>query len=99
MTEDNGSVQNTLARWEQRDAAIGLDAEISELRIALSAGDTATADLRERNERLAQRVAQLVTERDVLARKLAALERPPFSRRLYGRARRTASRVVRGRSV
>ncbi|MCU1359277.1 MAG: hypothetical protein JWN99_566 [Ilumatobacteraceae bacterium] len=65
------------------------------MRTAMSARDTEVADLRERNERLAQRVAQLVTERDQLARRVAALDRPPLTDRLYRRARSTAGRVAR----
>jgi hypothetical protein len=86
-----------LARWAQRDAAIGLAAELTEVRVTVSARETEVADLRERNERLAQRVAQLVTERDGLARRLAKLERTPLSRRVYRRARLVAQRALPGR--
>jgi hypothetical protein len=89
------SIDETLARWAQRDAAIGLDAELAEVRLALGARDGEVADLRERNERLAQRIAQLVNERDGLARRVADLERPPISQRIYRRARSLAGRVVR----
>jgi hypothetical protein len=89
------SVDDTLARWAQRDAAIGLDAELAEVRVTLAARDSEIADLRERNGRLAQRVAQVVTERDGLARQVAALQRPPMSQRVYRRARSFAGRVVR----
>jgi FtsZ-binding cell division protein ZapB len=89
------SVDETLARWAQRDAAIGLDAELAEVRVALAAHDSEIADLRERNERLAQRVAQLVVERDGLARQVASLQRPVVTQRVYRRARSLAGRVVR----
>lgn len=85
----------TLARWARRDAAIGLDAELAEVRHALAVRDAEVVDLRERNERLAQRVAQLVTERDWLARRIAALERLPLTRRVYRRARSLAVRAMR----
>jgi septal ring factor EnvC (AmiA/AmiB activator) len=88
-------IDETLARWAKRDAAIGLDAELAEVRNALGARDNEIADLRERNERLAQRVAQLVTQRDGLARQLGALQRPPISQRLYRKARSLVGRVVR----
>jgi hypothetical protein len=89
------SVDETLARWAQRDAAIGLDAELAEVRLALEGRDSEIADLRQRNEQLAQRVAQLVTERDGLSRQVAALQRPPLSHRVYRRARSFAGRALR----
>jgi hypothetical protein len=92
MTDD---VADRLARWAERDAAIGLAAELREARLALAEGATSIADLRERNERLAQQVAQLVTERDRLATQVASLERPTFGSRVYRRIRSTAGRVVR----
>jgi cell division protein FtsB len=88
-------VDQTLARWAQRDAAIGLDAELAEVRVALAARDAEIADVRQRNERLAQRVAQLVTERDALARQVATLQTPSVSGRVYRRARSTAGRLLR----
>jgi chromosome segregation ATPase len=91
----SGDVVETLARWAQRDAAIGLDAELTEARAALAARDTEIADLRERNERLAQHVAQLVTERDTAVRQVAALGRPPLGRRVASRAQALAARLTR----
>ena len=91
-------VEATLARWTQRDAAIGLDAELGEVKLALAARDAEIADLRHRNERLAQRVAQLVAERDALANQVASLQRPPLSRRIYRRARSTVARIAPGGS-
>ena len=89
------SVDDVLARWAQRDAAIGLDAELAESRVLLDARNAEIADLRERNERLAQRVAQLVTERDSLAQQVASLRRAPVLQRVYRRCRSVAGRVVR----
>jgi hypothetical protein len=89
------SVDDRLARWAQRDAAIGLDAELTEARAALSARDAEIADLRQRNEQLAQRVAQLVTERDRLARQAGTSHRRPLWRWAYLRARAVAGKVLR----
>jgi hypothetical protein len=87
-------VSRTLARWAERDAAIGLDAELHEVRIASAAHAAEIVDLRARTEHLAQRVSQLVTERDALARQVAVLGRPPLARRINRLARAVARRSV-----
>lgn len=92
MSDD---VAGTLARWAERDAAIGLDAELTEAHLALATRDAEIVDLRERNQRLAQHVAQLVTERDALARQITALRREPTWQRLRRRARSVGGRLVR----
>jgi hypothetical protein len=89
------SVEDTLARWAQRDAAIGLDAELAETRTALAASQAEVTDLRQRNEQLAQRVAQLTAERDVLARQVGAAHRRPAWRWAYRRGRALAAKVAR----
>ena len=88
------SIDERLARWAQRDAVIGLDAELVEARVALGTRDAEIGDLRERNERLAQRVAQLVTERDGLARQVSSLQRPPVTERMYRKFRSLAGLVL-----
>jgi hypothetical protein len=88
-------VAQRLARWEQRDAAIGLHAELTEARAGLAARDNEIVDLRERNQGLAQRVAQLVTERDRLARQVDRLSRPPRWRSIARRVAARAARAVR----
>ena len=87
-------VDEKLARWAQRDAAIGLDAELNETRVALTARDDEIVDLRARNERLAQNVAQLVTERDALARQIQTLQRPHRSQQIARRGVSLAKRVT-----
>jgi hypothetical protein len=89
------SVDDRLARWAERDAAIGLDAELTEARAALAARDAEIADLRQRNEQLAQRVTQLTAERDRLAGQVGTMHRRPLWRWAYTRARSLAGRVLR----
>ena len=88
-------VDEKLARWALRDAAIGLDAELTETRHALAARDDEVVDLRARNERLAQHIAQLVTERDALARQIEALKAQPRWRRISRRVMSAGARVSR----
>lgn len=88
-------VDQTLARWAQRDAAIGLHAELTETHLALAARDAEIVDLRARNERLAQNVAQLVTERDGLARQIEALKAQPRWQRISRRVVSAGARVSR----
>ncbi len=85
-------VDEKLARWAQRDAAIGLDAELNAARGALTARDDEIVDLRARNERLAQNVSQLMTERDALARQIDALKAQPRWQQI---SRRVVSAGVR----
>ncbi|HSB86277.1 MAG TPA: hypothetical protein VLD86_08215, partial [Ilumatobacteraceae bacterium] len=54
-----------LARWTERDAAIGVAAEAEQLRAKLAERDAEVADLRARLVNLANRVGQL--EADNLA--------------------------------
>lgn len=84
-----------IARWAERDAAIGLAAELEQARLALAERAEEVAQQRARAERLAQRVAQLTAERDRLQHQVEALQRPSTARRAVGLARRTASRALR----
>lgn len=84
-----------LARWAERDAAIGLTAELEQARAQLAERDREIANLRERAERLAQRVAQLTNERDGLHRRTIALAQPSFRQRAYPLARRVGGKVLR----
>jgi len=81
-----------LARWIERDAAIGLGAEAEQLRARLADRDRELADVREHVQRLSQRVAQLVVERDRLDQQLRAVQRPSAAQRAYRRARSLAAR-------
>lgn len=83
-----------LARWAQRDAVVGLDAEREQLTVALAARDAELANLRARNEQLAQRAAQLAVDADQLRHQVAALQRAPFTRRVYRRVRHLAARAL-----
>lgn len=84
-----------LARWAERDAAIGLTAELEQARAQLAERDREIVNLRERAERLAQRVAQLTNERDGLHRRTIALAQPSFGQRAYPLARRVGGKVLR----
>ena len=95
MTDDQ--VAERLARWHERDAAVGLTAELEQLRARLAERDDDVANLGERGERLAQRIAQLTAERDRLQSRIDSLQRPSFAGRAYRKARRVAGRVLRGR--
>ena len=88
-------VDEKLARWAQRDAAIGLDAELNEARVALTARDDEIVDLRARNERLAQNVSQLMTERDALARQIEALKVQPRWQQISRRVVSAGARISR----
>jgi len=96
VSADTDPVAARLARWEERDAAIGLAAELEQSRSLVAERDREIVALRERGERLAQRVAQLTTERDGLQRKIDALQRPTFAARAQGKARRIVGRALRG---
>jgi len=94
MTDDQ--IAERLARWHDRDAAIGLAAELEQVRTRLAERELDVANLGERGERLAQRVAQLTAERDRLQHRIDALQRPSFASRAYRKARRLAGRALRG---
>lgn len=76
-----------LARWAERDAAVGLAAELDQVRGDLAARDAEIADLRARNEQLAQRVTQLRAERDHVSRVNRRLQKPSIPRRVVHRLR------------
>ena len=86
--------EERIARWAERDAVIGLEAEAVQLRADLAERDMTIATLRERTEQLANRVAQLTIENDALCHQVAAAQRPAFSRRVYRKARSVAGRVI-----
>jgi cell division protein FtsB len=83
-----------LARWTERDAAIGLVAEVEQLRATIVERDREIANLRERCAQLGQRVAGLEVERNGLAGAVSRAQRPSIARRLYRRARRLAARAL-----
>ena len=83
-----------IARWTERDAAVGLEAELVQVRATVAGRDAQIATLRERCDQLANRVVQFEIERDALRHRVVAAERPPLGRRAYGRARRLAGRML-----
>ena len=87
-------VESKLARWAERDAAIGLAAELEQAHVQLSDRDRELAHLRERNVQLGHRLTQVSAERDALQHQVVALARPSIVRRALGKARRTAARVL-----
>jgi hypothetical protein len=84
-----------LARWAERDAAVGLDAELTQVRHRLTERDAEVRDLRARVEQLGNRVTQLELERSALQHQVVALQRVPLSRRVYRKARSVAGRALR----
>lgn len=82
-----------LARWTERDRAIGLVAEAEQLRATLAERDREVTDLRERCAQLGLRVTALEVERNRLAAQVAQAQRPSLARRLYRRARSVAARL------
>lgn len=86
--------EQRISRWAERDAVVGLDAELRQARTALSDRDVQLATLRERCEELANRLTQIEIERDALRRRVVASGRPPMGRRMYRRARSMATRVL-----
>ena len=91
------SVEDRLARWADRDAAVGLDAELHEVRQQLAARDGTIRDLSVRLEQLGNRITQLELERAGLQHQVVALQRAPLGRRIYRTARAIAGRSVRRR--
>ena len=86
--------EQRLARWAERDAVVGLDAELHQARAALAARDEEIAALRRRNTELADRVTQVGIERDAYRRRLDSLGRPSLARRIYRRLRSLVGRVL-----
>jgi hypothetical protein len=86
--------QARLARWTERDTAIGFVAENEQLREQIATRNRELANLRARGAELAQRVTALEIERDALARLVARTQRPPLSRRLYRKLRSVAARAL-----
>ena len=89
------SPEARLARWTERDAAIGLVAEVEQLKAALEERERELANLRERCAQLGNRVSSLEVERNGLAASVERAQRPSIARRLYRRARSLAGRVLR----
>ena len=94
MSTDD-EVQQRLDRWQARDAAIGLTAEVDQLRAALAERDGQLADMRERIGRLAHQIAQLTQQRDQLTNRAHAVDRPHAGRRTYLAVRRSGGAVLR----
>lgn len=87
--------EQRLARWAERDAVVGLDAELAQVRHQLAEREAEVRDLRTRCEQLGNRVTQLELERNALQHQVVALGRVPVARRAYGKARRVAGRLIR----
>lgn len=87
--------EQRLARWAERDAVVGLDAELAQVRHQLAEREADVRDLRTRCEQLGNRVTQLELERNALQHQVVALGRVPVARRAYGKARRVAGRLIR----
>lgn len=90
----NDSVDARLARWAERDSVVGLDAELTQVRLQLTDRDAEVRDLRARVEQLGNRVTQIELERDALQHRVFALQRVPLGRRLYRKARSVAGRAL-----
>jgi chromosome segregation ATPase len=95
MTAPTPDPRQRLDRWRERDAAIGLSAEVDQLRAAVAERDLQLADMRERIGRLAQQNAQLTQQRDQLARSAQAGARPAMTGRVYRGVRRLGGKVLR----
>jgi hypothetical protein len=93
MSDDTPEAR--LARWTERDAAIGNVAEVEQLRALLAGRDREIANLRERAAQLGLRVTALELERNRLARLVAHAQRPSLGGRLIRRGRAVAARVLR----
>jgi septal ring factor EnvC (AmiA/AmiB activator) len=88
------SVTARLARWAERDVAVGLDAELSQVRLQLAERDAEVRDIRTRVEQLGNRITQLELERNALQHQVVALQRVSFGRRLYRKCRSVAGRAL-----
>lgn len=95
MTAPTPDPRQRLDRWRERDAAIGLSAEVDQLRAAVAERDLQLADMRERIGRLAQQNAQLTRQRDQLANSAQAVARPAMTGRVYRGVRRLGGKVLR----
>jgi chromosome segregation ATPase len=95
MTAPTPDPRQRLDRWRERDAAIGLSAEVDQLRAAVAERDLQLADMRERIGRLAQQNAQLTRQRDQLAHRAQAVARPAMTGRVYRGVRRLGGKVLR----
>jgi chromosome segregation ATPase len=84
-----------LARWAERDAVVGLDAELTQARHQLTEREVEVRDLRARVEQLGNRLTQLELERSALQHQVVALQRVPLSRRVYRKGRSLAGRALR----
>ncbi len=89
------TVAARLARWADRDAAVGLDAELAQARHQLAGRDGDVRELRARLEQLGNRITQLELERTALQHQVVALQRVPFWRRVVRKARSVAGRALR----
>ena len=95
MIDTADSVERRLARWAERDAVVGLDAELDQTRLRLAEREGELRDLRSRIEQLANRVTQLELERNALQHQVVALGRVPVTKRVVRRARSVAGRALR----
>ena len=86
--------EQRLARWAERDAVVGLDAELTEARAQLAERDAEISALRIRNSELANRVTQVAIERDSLRRRLDASAAPSLARRVYRKLRSLVGRLL-----
>ena len=86
--------EQRLARWAERDAVVGLDAELGEARAQLAEREAEVAALRTRNAELAHRVTQVAIERDSLRRRLDASAAPSLARRVYRKLRSVVGRLL-----
>lgn len=91
MTE---TPEQRIARWAERDAIVGLDAEAAQLRHQLTDRDAQIETLGSRCAQLANRVAQLEMERSALQHQLVSASQPTLTRRVYRRARSLAARMM-----
>ena len=85
-----------IARWTDRDAAIGTAAERDELRERLAEREREVADLRERLVHLTNANGQLQSEKTRLVALVQRAGPGSFGGRVYRSARRTAGKVLRG---
>lgn len=94
MTTDD-TPEARVARWTERDAAVGLAGEVEQLRAALADRIQEVENLRERTAQLGHRLVGLEVERNSLAAAVERSRRPTLARRVYRRARSLAGRVIR----
>ena len=91
MTGDGESPAERLARWTATDAAIGIAAEAEQLRSRLADRQAEIDDLRARLAQLTTRVAQVEAENAELRRVAGRVPITSLARRVYRRARSTAT--------